>query len=78
MFSYMIGLNNAESFHVAYSNYETVWKLKNVETRLSQQTVRNDSLFVIIRGAEVIKLWFGTFWKQIEVKPSLIRPAAIT
>ena len=24
MFSYMIGLNNAESFHVAYSNYETV------------------------------------------------------
>ena len=24
MFSYMVGLNDAESFHVGYSNYETV------------------------------------------------------
>ena len=46
MFSYMVGLNDAESFLVAYSNYETVQK--NVERRLSQQMVRNDSLFVSI------------------------------
>ena len=34
------------SFVVAYSNYETVQK--NVERRLSQQMVRNDSIFVTI------------------------------
>ena len=42
----MVGLNDAESFLVAYSNYETVQK--SVEGRLSQQMVRNDSLFVTI------------------------------
>ena len=44
--SYMVGLNDAGSFLVAYSNYETVQK--NVERRLSQQIVRNDSLFVTL------------------------------
>ena len=39
-------LNDAESFFVDYSNYETVQK--KVEPRLSQQMVRNDSLFVTI------------------------------
>ena len=39
-------LNDAESFFVDYSNYETVQK--KVERRLSQQMVRNDSLFVTI------------------------------
>ena len=43
MFNYMVGLNDAESFLVAYSNYEIVQK--NVERKLSQQMVRNDSLF---------------------------------
>ena len=42
----MVGLNDAGSFLVAYSNYETVQK--NVERRLSQQMVRNDSLFVTL------------------------------
>ena len=42
----MVGLNDAESFLVPYSNYETVQK--NVERRLSQQMVRNDSIFVTI------------------------------
>ena len=46
MFSYMVGLNDAESFHVGYLNYETV--KKNIDWRLSQQMVRNDSLFVTI------------------------------
>ena len=44
--SYIVGLNDAGSFLVAYSNYETVQK--NVERRLSQQMVRNDSIFVTI------------------------------
>ena len=43
MFNYMVGLNDAESFLAAYSNYEIVQK--NVERKLSQQMVRNDSLF---------------------------------
>ena len=43
---YMVGLNDAGSFLVAYSNYETVQK--NVERRLSQQMVRNYSIFVTI------------------------------
>ena len=43
MFNYTVGLNDAESFLVAYSNYEIVQK--NVERTLSQQIVRNDSLF---------------------------------
>ena len=45
MFSYMVELNDAESFLVAYSNCETVQILKNVERRLSQQMVMNDTLF---------------------------------
>ena len=44
--SYMVGLNYAGSFLVAYSNYETIQR--NVKRRLSQQMVRNDSLFVTI------------------------------
>ena len=48
MFSYMVELNDAEGFLVAYLNYETVQKLKNVERKLSQQMVRNDSLFFAI------------------------------
>ena len=44
--SYIVELNDAESFHVVYSNYETVQK--NVKRRLSQQMVNNDSLFVTI------------------------------
>ena len=44
MFSYVVALNDAGSFLVAYSNYETVQK--NVERRLSQQMVRNYSIFV--------------------------------
>ena len=48
MFSYMVELNDAESFLVAYSNYETVQILKNVERRLSQQMVMNDTLFLTI------------------------------
>ena len=39
MFNYVVGLNDAKSFLVAYSNYETVQK--NVERRLSRQMVRN-------------------------------------
>ena len=46
MYNYMVGLHDAESFLVAYSNYETVQK--NVERRLSQQMVMNDSLFVTL------------------------------
>ena len=47
MFSYMVGLNDAESrVHVCYLNYETV--KKNIDWRLLQQMVRNDSLFVTI------------------------------
>ena len=46
MFSYMVGLNDAESFHVGYLNNETV--KKNIDWRLSQQMVRNDNLFVTI------------------------------
>ena len=43
----MVGLNDAESrVHVGYLNYETV--KKNIDWRLSQQMVRNDSLFVTI------------------------------
>ena len=42
----MVGLNDAGSFIVAYSNYETVQK--NVERRLSQQMIRNDTIFVTI------------------------------
>ena len=48
MFSYMVELNDAESFLVAYSNYETVQILKNVERRLSQQMVMNDTLFLTV------------------------------
>ena len=48
MFSYMVELYYAESFLVAYSNYETVQILKNVERRLSQQMVMNDTLFLTI------------------------------
>ena len=44
--SYMVGLNYAGSFLVAYSNYETIQR--NVKRTLSQQMVRNDSLFVTI------------------------------
>ena len=46
MFNYMVGLNDAESFLVAYSNYEIVQK--SVEGRLSQQMVRNDSLLMTL------------------------------
>ena len=42
----MVGLNDAGSFLLAYSNYETVQK--NVERRLSQQMVSNDSIFVTL------------------------------
>ena len=42
MFCYVVALNDAGSFLVAYSNYETVQN--NVERRLSQQMVMNDSL----------------------------------
>ena len=42
----MVGLNYAGSFLVAYSDYETIQR--NVKRRLSQQMVRNDSLFVTI------------------------------
>ena len=48
MFSYMVELNDAESFLVGYSNYKTVQKLKNVKRRLSQQMVMNDTLFLTI------------------------------
>ena len=46
MFNYMVGLNDAESFLVTYSNYEIVQK--SVEGRLSQQMVRNDSLLMTL------------------------------
>ena len=46
MFNYMVGLNDAQSFLAAYSNYEIVQK--SVERRLSQQMVRNDSLFMTL------------------------------
>ena len=48
MFNYMaiVRLNDAESFLVAYLNYEIVQK--SVEGRLSQQMVRNDSLFMTL------------------------------
>ena len=52
----MVGLNYAGSALVAYSNYETVQK--NVEQRLSQQMVRNDSIFVTIFDC------FGPLFKQ--------------
>ena len=42
MISYMVGLNDAGSFLVGYWNYEIVQK--NVERRLSQQMLMNDSL----------------------------------
>ena len=42
----MVGLNDAESFLVAYSNYEIVQK--SVDGRLSQQMVRNDSLLMTL------------------------------
>ena len=45
MFSYMVELNDGESFLVGYSSYETVQKLKNVKRRLSQQMIMNDTLF---------------------------------
>ena len=69
----MVGLNDAEGFHVAYSNYEIVQK--NVERRLSQQMVMNDNLnndpfwlfWSIIRATEVSSR-FGTVWKQNQVK----------
>ena len=32
MFSYMVELNDAESFLVGYSNYETVQKIKERQT----------------------------------------------
>ena len=48
MFSYMVELNDAESFLVGYSNYKTVQKLKNVKRKLSQQMVMNDTLFLTI------------------------------
>ena len=51
----MVGLNDAESFLVGYSNYETVQK--NVERRLSQQMVMNDSLFLTLFDC------FGSFFK---------------
>ena len=41
-----LGLNDVESFRADYSNYESVQK--NIERRLSQQIVRNNSLFVTI------------------------------
>ena len=41
MFSYMVGLNDAESFLVDYSDYEIVQN--NVE-----RMVKNDSIFVTI------------------------------
>ena len=41
-----IGLNDVESFHAGYSDYESVQK--NVERGLSQQIVGNSSLFVTI------------------------------
>ena len=67
----MVGLNDAGSFLVAYSNYETFQK--NVERRLSRQMAKNDSLLwpcrSIIQAAEVSP-GFGTVWKQNEVKTS--------
>ena len=42
----MVGLNDAGSFLVAYSNYEIVQK--SVDGRLSQQMVRNDSLLMTL------------------------------
>ena len=42
--TYMVELNDAGIFLVAYSNYETVQK--NVERSLSQKMVRNYSFFV--------------------------------
>ena len=41
-----LGLNDVENFRADYSNYESVQK--NIERRLSQQIVRNNSLFVTI------------------------------
>ena len=46
MFNYVVWLNDAESFLVAYSNYEIVQK--SVEGRLSQQMVRNGSLLMTL------------------------------
>ena len=46
MFSYMVGIEWCGKIFVGYSKYESVQK--NVERRLSQQMVRNDSLFVTI------------------------------
>ena len=66
----MVGLNDAESFLVAYSNYGTVQK--NVERKLSHQMVRNDfDCFgpLFDRAAEV-STGFRTFWKENEVKTS--------
>ena len=74
MFNYMVGLNDVESFLVAYSNYEIVQK--SFERRLSQQMVMNDShilspfLTVFVRYSSCrSKLWFWnglegeTFWR---------------
>ena len=41
-----LGLNDVESFRAGYSNYDSVQK--NVERGLSQQIVRNSSLFLTI------------------------------
>ena len=63
MFNYMVGLNDVESFLVAYSNYEIVQK--SFERRLSQQMVMNDShilspfLTVFVHYSSCrSKLWF--------------------
>ena len=71
----MVELNDAGSFDIGYSSYETVQK--NVKRRLSKRIVRNGSLFFyhfllfpsIIQAAEVSS-GFGTVWKQNEVKTS--------
>ena len=68
-YMHAIGLNDAESFHVGYLNYETLQKI--VERRLSQKIVRNNSPFVTsfdcfgpsFRGGQV-NSGFGTVWKQ--------------
>ena len=75
----MVELNDAESFLVGYSNYETVQKLKNVKRRLSQQMVMNDTLFLTIFWLfrSIIRV---AFWTGLEAKCSenKLRPAAIT
>ena len=77
----MVGLNNAGSFLVAYSNYEIVQK--SVEGRLSQQMVRNDSLLMTLFDCFGhysrcrSKLWF---WNCLEAKWSenTLRSSSIT